>query len=412
MNFALRCSFCNSPLRETFVDLGEMPLANSYILEKDLASERRYPLHARVCSNCFLVQVSHTVPPDAIFSSDYAYFSSYAESWVAHAKRYADAMVERFRLGSNSLVAEVASNDGYLLQHFHQRGIPVLGIEPAANVAAAAIAKGIPTEIVFFGEETARRLVSEGRSADLMAANNVFAHVPDILDFAKGFTVLLKPEGIATFEFPHLLNLIREIQFDTIYHEHFSYLSLLAVERIFDAAGLRAIDVEEIPTHGGSLRLYAARKDSSHQPGSRLDVVREKERAAHLHDLGGYCGFTDRVNMVRDRFLQFIDQAKKDGKRVAAYGAAAKGNTFLNYCGVTQNDIECVFDRSLAKQGKLLPGSHIPIMDPKRLAEVRPDYLIILPWNLSAEIIAAHAPVLRSWGGQFVTALPELKVLP
>lgn len=408
MNAVPNCRFCKTPLTETLVDLGKMPLANSYVTEADARSERSFPLHVRVCPSCLLVQASDSVPPGAIFS-DYAYFSSYSDSWVAHAKRYAEAMIARFGLGPDSLVAEVASNDGYLLQHFRDRGIPALGIEPAANVAEVAIKKGIPTEVAFFGEETAKRLADRGQRADLMAANNVLAHVPDIRDFLAGFAAMLKPEGVVTFEFPHVLNLLREIQFDTIYHEHFSYLSLVAVEKVFAATGLKAIDVEEIPTHGGSLRLFASRQDASRQPMPSLDAMREKERAAALDRLEGYRGYAERVRAVKNAFLDFLHEARTQGKKVAAYGAAAKGNTFLNYCGVTKDDIVCVFDRSTAKQEKLLPGSHIPILSPERLPEIRPDYLVILPWNLAGEIRASSA-ILASWGGKFVTAIPETRI--
>lgn len=408
MSAVPNCRFCKTPLTETLVDLGEMPLANSYVSEADARSERSFPLHVRVCPSCLLVQASDSVPPDAIFS-DYAYFSSYADSWVAHAKRYAEKMIARCALGPDSLVAEVASNDGYLLQHFRDRGIPVLGIEPAANVAQVAIRKGIPTEVAFFGEETAKRLADRGQRADLMAANNVLAHVPGIRDFLGGFAIMLKPEGIVTFEFPHVLNLLREIQFDTIYHEHFSYLSLVAVEKVFAAAGLKAIGVEEIPTHGGSLRLFASRQDASHRPMPSLDAMREKEHAAALDRMDGYRGYAKRVGAVKAGFLDFLREAKAKGKKVAAYGAAAKGNTFLNYCGVTKDDIVCVFDRSTAKQGKLLPGSHIPVLSPEKISDIKPDYLVILPWNLANEIRASNA-ILTSWGGKFVTAIPEMRI--
>jgi SAM-dependent methyltransferase len=411
MTPAPHCRFCGTPLTATLVDLGEMPLANSYVTEASAAKERRFPLHVRVCSQCLLVQADHTIPADTIFVADYAYFSSYSDSWVDHAKRYAEAMIERFKLGPESLVIEIASNDGYLLQHFLKRGVPVLGIEPAAHVAEVAIKKGIATEVVFFNSATAKRLAASGVRADLMAANNVLAHVPDIRDFVAGFAALLKPEGVATFEFPHVLNLIREVQFDTIYHEHYSYLSLASVERILATAGLRAIDVEEIETHGGSLRLYVAHTDSSHVAAPALQAVRAKEKSAALDRLEGYRGYADRVRTAKVGFLAFLREAKSAGKTVAAYGAAAKGNTFLNFCGVTRNDIVCVFDRSAAKQGKLLPGSHIPIFSPARLSEIRPDYLVILPWNIAEEIVAANA-AMTSWGGQFVVAVPALRIFP
>ena len=387
-----------------------MPLANSYITAAETAAERRPPLRVCVCSDCLLVQAIDTVPADEIFS-DYAYFSSYSDSWVEHARRYADVAIERFRLGPKSLVVEIASNDGYLLQHFQARGIPVLGVEPAANVARAALAKGIATEVAFFGTATARRLAAQGWRPDLMPANNVLGHVPDICDVLAGFAILLKPDGVATFEFPHVLNFIRDVQFDTIYHEHFSYLSLLSVERILAATGLKAIDVEEMSTHGGSLRLYAAKQESAHVPTPRLDGVRARERSAGLDRIEAYGGFAARVEAIKTEFNNFVARAKADGKVIAAYGAAAKGNTFLNYCGVTANDIICVFDRSAAKQGKLLPGSHIPIVAPECLGDVKPDYLVILPWNLESEISALNA-VMTSWGGKFVVAVPHLRIFP
>ncbi len=407
-----RCRFCGASLTTSFVDLGETPLANSYLTEEDAAAgrDRRYPLHARVCGECFLVQVDEPVRPEAIFS-DYAYFSSFSASWIEHARRYAEAMIAPLSLGPRSLVVEIASNDGYLLQHFIAAGISVLGVEPAANVAAAATAKGVPTEVAFFGRATAERLAGRGVRADLVAANNVLAHVPDIRDFVAGFARLLKPEGVATFEFPHLLNLIRETQFDTIYHEHFSYLSLVAVEKIFAATGLHAFDVEEIPTHGGSLRLFACRADASRRATPRLADLRAKEREAGLEGLDAYRGFAPRVEAVKRSFLAFLAQARAEGKSIAAYGAAAKGNTFLNVCGVGKSDIVCVFDRSTAKQGKLLPGSHIPILAPERIGEIKPDYLVVLPWNLIEEIKASMGRIAQ-WGGRFVTAVPETRVLP
>jgi len=405
------CRSCGAPLTTTFIDLGETPLANSYVTAEDVATgrERRFPLHARVCGRCFLVQVDDPVEPAAIFS-DYAYFSSMSDSWVEHARRYALAMIERFRLGPQSLVVEVASNDGYLLQHFLAAGVPALGVEPAANVAAAAVKRGVPTEVAFFGRATAQRLAAQGASADLTAANNVLAHVPDIRDFLGGFAVLLAPDGVATFEFPHLLNLIREVQFDTIYHEHFSYLSLIAVEAAFAACGLRAFDVEELPTHGGSLRLYACRTNARHRETERLVALRARERAGGLDTLDAYRGFAPRVEAAKRDFLAFLAAARAEGKRVAAYGAAAKGNTFLNVCGIKADDIVAVFDRSPAKQGRLLPGSHVPILAPQRLADVRPDYLVVLPWNLFDEI-RAQTQAIGQWDGRWVVALPALEVV-
>ncbi|MCB1521476.1 MAG: methyltransferase domain-containing protein [Hyphomicrobiaceae bacterium] len=407
---APNCRFCATPLTHTFVDLGKTPLANSYLADvgADAPPEPVFDLHARVCPSCLLVQVDDSVPPDEIFS-DYAYFSSYSDSWVAHARSYAEAMRKRFALGANSLVVEIASNDGYLLQHFVAAGVPVLGIEPAANVAAKAVAKGVPTDVAFFGEETARRLRAQGVAADLMAANNVLAHVPGILDFVTGFKVLLKPEAVATFEFPHVLNLVRDVQFDTIYHEHFSYLSLVAVEKVLAEAGLRAFDAERLATHGGSLRLFVAHRDSGHKESEALRSVRADEHGAMLDRIDGYQAFAPRVEEVRRQFLAFLAEARASGKTVAAYGAAAKGNTFLNYCGVGTDDIVCVFDRSAEKQGRFLPGSRLPIRAPGDITSVRPDYLVILPWNIAEEVKAKNAGI-ADWGGRFVTAIPTLEI--
>lgn len=405
------CNFCGAELTDTFVDLGEMALANSYLAEADLAKpEPRYPLHARVCRSCLLVQVDLVVPAEEIFS-DYAYFSSYSESWVAHARAYAQMTARRFGLGPESLVAEVASNDGYLLKHFLAAGIPVLGIEPAANVAKVAEGNGVRTAVAFFGRETAARLKADGFAADLMAANNVLAHVPDLNDFVGGFPVLLKPDGVLTFEFPHLLNLMNEVQFDTIYHEHFSYLSLLAVEKILGAHGMRVFDVEELPTHGGSLRVFACHEDSAiHVACPGLAAVRAKEKDAALDRIETYAGFEAKVLAVREALLDFLRTTRAGGKTVAAYGAAAKGNTLLNYCGVGADLIPIVVDRSTAKQGRYLPGSHIPIFAPEKIAGEKPDYVLILPWNLRAEIMSEMAHV-KDWGGRFVTAIPTLRIL-
>ncbi|MBC7165774.1 class I SAM-dependent methyltransferase [Phenylobacterium sp.] len=406
------CRFCRTPLTHTLVDLGAQPLANSNLTAAELAAgnERTYPLHARVCSECFLVQVDDPVAADEIFDSGYAYFSSYSASWVEHARRYAEAMIARFGLGADSLVVEVASNDGYLLQHFKAAGVPVLGIEPTANTAQAAIDKGVPTEVMFFNGETGRELAARGVKADLMAANNVLAHVPDIGGFVAGFREVLKPEGVLTFEFPHFLNMLELVQFDTIYHEHFSYLSLLAVAQVLRANGLRAFDVELLATHGGSLRLFCAHEASSHQETDALKTLRAREAAAGLHKLETYEGYAARVDAVRDSFLAFLKAAKADGKSVAAYGAAAKGNTFLNYAGVTDKDIVAAFDANPHKQGRFLPGSHVPILSPEKVAEVKPDYVLILPWNLKDEIMAQLA-YIRAWGGRFVIASPKTEIL-
>jgi SAM-dependent methyltransferase len=406
------CRFCRTPLTHTFVDLGNQPLANSYLTPEQLAAgtEKAYPLHARVCHACFLVQVDDVVPAEAIFDEGYAYFSSYSASWVEHAKRYAETMIERLGLGPDSLVVEIASNDGYLLQHFVARDIPVLGIEPTANTAEAARARGVPTEVLFFGDATGCGLAARGVRADLMAANNVLAHVPDIGDFVAGFRHVLKDEGVLTFEFPHLLNLIEKVQFDTIYHEHFSYLSLLAVEQVLRAGGLRPFDVELLPTHGGSLRLFVCQAASGRSETDALRSLRAREAAAGLDRIETYAGFTPRVEAVRASFRRFLQDAKSDGKRIAAYGAAAKGNTFLNYCGASAADIVAAFDANPAKQGRYLPGSHVPILSPAEVAQVKPDYLLILPWNLKAEIMGQLA-YISEWGGRFVTASPETRVV-
>jgi hypothetical protein len=406
------CRFCRTPLTHTFLDLGRQPLANSYLTADQLAAgtEAAYPLHVRVCHACFLVQADDAVPADAIFDDGYAYFSSYSTSWVEHARRYAGAMTERFGLGPESLVVEVASNDGYLLQHFVAMDIPVLGVEPTANTAQAAIARGVPTEVAFFGEATGRDLAARGCRADLMAANNVLAHVPDIAGFVAGFREVLKDDGAVTFEFPHLLNLLEKVQFDTIYHEHYSYLSLLIVEQVLRANGLRPFDIERLPTHGGSLRLYCCHMGSGHEETEALGALRQAEHAAGLDRIATYAGFAPRVEAVRDSFRGFLAAEKAAGRKLAAYGAAAKGNTFLNYCGTTTDDIVAVFDASLAKQGRFLPGSHLPILSPGSVREVRPDDLVILPWNLKDEIMGQMA-FIRDWGGRFVTASPETKVV-
>jgi SAM-dependent methyltransferase len=400
------CRFCGTELEHIFADLGETPLANRNLLHDQIADERKYSLVARVCGACFLVQVDHSVSPDELFS-DYDYFSSYSESWIAHAKRYCDGMRERFTIGSQSFVVEIASNDGYLLQHF--KAVEVLGVEPAANVAKAAIARGIPTEVAFFGVDTARTIVARGRQADLIVANNVLAHAPDIRDFVGGFAVLLAPDGVATFEFPHLLRLIEGGQFDTIYHEHFFYLSLLTVERVLHAAGLRVFDVEELATHGGSLRVFACRSTADHVTTPRVEALRVSERGQALDRIMGYEGFTRRINDIKAEFLAYLGSAKASGRKVVAYGAAAKGNTFLNVCSVAYPQIEAVYDRSLAKQGKFTPGSHIPILAPEQIAELKPDDVVILPWNISDEVVRSMS-FIRGWGGRFVVAVPNLKI--
>ncbi|OYX65703.1 MAG: SAM-dependent methyltransferase [Sphingomonadales bacterium 32-64-17] len=405
------CRFCQAPVDQPFVDLGATPLANSYLTEDQLDEpEPSYPLRAFVCGECWLVQADSFVAPEHIFS-DYAYFSSYSDSWVEHARRFTVMARERFKLGEQSQVIEVASNDGYLLRHFVEAGVPVLGIEPAANVAEVARAAGVPTEARFFGLETARDLVGRGLAADLVVGNNVLAHVPDINDFVGGLAAVLKPEGVVSVEFPHLLRLIEGVQFDTVYHEHFYYLSLLAVERVFAAHGLRVFDVEELPTHGGSLRVLASRSASTaHPPCPGVAKVRADEAEAGLDQLATYAAFQGRVAPVREGLQRFLDNAAREGKTVAAYGAAAKGNTLLNFCGVEPGQIAYVVDRSPAKQGRYLPGSHIPVLSPETLAKTQPDYVLILPWNLRDEVMASMDEV-RSWGGRFAVAVPELAVL-
>jgi SAM-dependent methyltransferase len=406
------CRFCHAPLTRTFIDLGLQPVSNDYLSEAQLKAgdEPVYPLHVRVCEACFLVQADDPVAADAMFTADYAYFSSYSEAWLRHCQAFAAMAVGRFDLGPESQVVEVASNDGYLLQYFKAEGVPVLGVEPTANTAAAAIAKGVPTEVRFFNRETGEDLKRRGVAADLMFGANVLAHVPDIGGFVAGFPLVLKPEGTLVFEFPHLLRLIEAVQFDTIYHEHFSYLSLLAVERVLAANGLRAYDVEELWTHGGSLRLYCCHLDAPFETTEALIKVRIDEEDAKLDEIAGYEGFTERSEAVRDSFLGFLARAKAEGKTVAAYGAAAKGNTFLNYAHVGTGDVVCVYDRNPHKQGRYLPGSHLPILDPARITELKPDYVVILPWNLKDEIMGQLA-FIGDWGGRFVTASPETKVV-
>jgi SAM-dependent methyltransferase len=403
------CQACGSRLTQTLVDLGAQPLANSYIpLELAARSEPRFPLHARVCDHCLLVQVDIVRRPEEIFV-DYAYFSSFSDSWLQHCRVYVDAMIQRFDLGPNSRVVEIASNDGYMLQYFVAKGVPVLGIEPAANVAESAMERGVLTEVAFFGAETARRLAGQDWQADLLAAKNVLAHVPDINDFVAGIPILLKPTGIFTVEFPHLLNLLNDVQFDTIYHEHFTYLSLLAVRTIFDRHGLMIFDVEKQSTHGGSLRVFAARADAGRAAGDRVEEVLAEEIAAGLNRPEGYTGFEAKVRAVREGFLDFLASARAEGKAIAAYGAAAKGNTLLNYCRVTDADIAFVVDRNPVKQNCLLPGSRIPVYRVERLIEAQPNHLLILPWNIKDEIMAS-LPQVFAWGGDFVTAVPEIRI--
>ncbi|AWI87475.1 SAM-dependent methyltransferase [Methylobacterium sp. DM1] len=403
------CRACGAALTRTFCDLGLSPLANSYVTpERRHRGEVLHPLHAYVCDACWLVQLEAFESPEAIFS-DYAYFSGFSAGWLRHAEAYVDAMIARFGLGLESKVVEVASNDGYLLQYFVRRGVPVLGVEPAANVARAAVERGVPTEVAFFGRETARRLAAEGHKADLTAANNVLAHVPDILDFTAGFAEILKPEGVATFEFPHLLRMIESRQFDTIYHEHFSYLSLGVVIGLLRRQGLRVFDVEEWPTHGGSLRVFACHEGAAHAPTLELERVVLSEWGANLFDPSGYAGFGQAVADIKCAALRFLIEERAAGRTVCAYGAAAKGNTFLNYCGIGPELIRAVADRSPHKQGTWLPGSRIPVVSPEELLAMRPDTVLILPWNLKDEI-AGEMAAIREWGGRFAVAIPELTV--
>ncbi len=405
------CLSCGAALRHTFVDLGMSPLCESYVpAEKLNHMEPFYPLHAWVCGECFLVQLEEFVSPEEIFS-EYAYFSSYADSWVEHMRRYADAIGERLGLGRESFVVEVASNDGYLLQHFVAKGIPVLGIEPAANVAKVAVEKGVPTLVKFFGEETAREVAARGRRADLLCGANVLAQVPRPNDFVKGIAILLAPRGVCTIEFPHLVRLMAENQFDTIYHEHFSYFSFLSAERLFAANGLVLFDVEELPTHGGSLRVWARHASDETKPVTdRAKALRRREVDAGLLRLETYGGFGEQVKETKRKLLEFLVGAKRAGKRIAGYGAPGKGNTLLNYCGIRTDFLDFTVDRNGYKQGKFLPGTHIPILAPEAIREARPDYVLILPWNFKDEIVKQMAHV-REWGGRFVVPIPEPRVL-
>lgn len=404
------CRFCSTPLQHVVADLGSSPLANSYRSSDDLhAMEPHFPLVVRVCASCFLVQLPNVERPENIFT-DYAYFSSFSESWLQHADRYTHRMRDELSLTSDSSVVEIASNDGYLLQFFSAAGVPVLGIEPAANVAAAAIEKGVPTLVEFFGSALAQRLASEGKKADLLIGNNVLAHVPDLNDFVRGLKILLAPNGTITMEFPHLLNLIALNQFDTIYHEHYSYLSLLTVERVFAAHGLTVTDIDELETHGGSIRIHARHQEENRIVSDRVLAVRRKEADAGLDRVETYTSFDERVRETKRALLTFLIRARREGKRIAAYGAPAKGNTLLNYCGIRSDFIDFTVDRSPHKQGRFLPGSLIPIHAPDRIFELKPDYVLILPWNLRTEIIEQMSGI-RSWGGSFVVPIPTTEII-
>ncbi len=403
------CRFCAAPLTTVFADLGMSPIANDYLTpEQANGMEPFYPLRALVCATCFLVQLEDYSRAEALFADDYAYFSSYSTSWLAHSERYVEAMTERFGLSASSKVVELASNDGYLLQYFVARGVPVLGIEPAASVAQAAQLKGVPTVQRFFGVETASDLVGEA-AADLLLGNNVLAHVPDLNDFVGGMRVLLEPDGVITMEFPHLMRLIADNQWDTIYHEHFSYLSLVTVQRVFAAHGLRLFDVEELPTHGGSLRIFGCHSASSRSDSAAVGELLERERAAGLEDLAVYAAYGERVVAEKRDILEFLIALKRDGQRIVGYGAPAKGNTLLNYCGIGTDFVEYTCDLNPHKQDHVLPGTHIPIVSPDRLRTDRPDIVFILPWNLKDEIIEQLAFV-REWGGQFVARTPDIQL--
>ena len=406
-----KCRFCKTTLKHTFVDLGMSPLSNSYLkLEQLNKAEKFYPLHAYVCEQCLLVQLEEFESPDHIFS-DYAYFSSYSDSWLDHAKQYTSLMIDRFGFNESSQIIEIASNDGYLLQFFQEHNIPVLGVEPAANVAQVAEAKGISTLVKFFGVQTAHELLEQGKASDLLLGNNVLAHVPDINDFVAGMKIILKPEGIITMEFPHLWQLINQNQFDTIYHEHFSYLSFTTVEKIFAQHGLTLFDVEELPTHGGSLRIYGKHdRNQKLVVSDRVTLLKAKEQRAGLDNIEAYLQFGDRVMSTKRKLLSFLIELKDAGKIIVGYGAPAKGNTLLNYCGIRTDLLDYTCDRSPHKQGLFLPGTHIPIYHPDKIAETKPDYVLILPWNLKDEI-RSQLSYIRDWGGKFVVPIPEVEVL-
>jgi hypothetical protein len=404
------CRFCGTGLEHTFVNLGMSPLCESFLRAGQLNQmEPFYPLHVYVCGECFLVQLQEYVAPEAIFN-DYAYFSSFSDSWLTHAKNYSESVTKLLHLDDASLVVELASNDGYLLQNFVRSGIPCLGIEPAANVAEVAISKGVPTISRFFDREAAIELAADGKMADLLIGNNVLAQVPDLNNFVAGMKILLKPSGVITMEFPHLLRLMQENQFDTIYHEHFSYFSFWTVERIFSAHGLVVFDVDELSTHGGSLRIYAGHAaDTSKRPTSRVEELRTREIRFGVNRLETYASFDEQVKDTKCKLLDFLIDARREKKQVVGYGAPGKGNTLLNYCGIRSEFLEYTVDRNVHKHGKFLPGTHIPIRPPERIRETRPDYVLILPWNLKSEIMEQNA-YIKSWNGRFVVPIPEVKV--
>lgn len=407
----MNCRHCSNPLEHTFLDLGFAPPSNAYLTREDLdRPEKYYPLKIKVCDQCWLVQTEDYAQADELFNSDYAYFSSTSTGWLAHAARYAEQMTQRLGLSQDSLVIEIASNDGYLLKNFVAAGIPCLGIEPTASTAEAAERLGIPVMREFFGQQLGKQLATQGKQADLIAGNNVYAHVPDINDFTRGLKAALKAGGTITLEFPHLMRLIEHTQFDTVYHEHFSYLSLYTVVRIFKAAGLRVWDVEELPTHGGSLRVYGCHGDDARQVSSVVGAMLAEEASRGLQTLATYQHFQTKADRVKDDLLVFLIEQKRAGRKVAAYGAAAKGNTLLNYAGVKPDLLPFVCDAAAAKQGKFMPGSHIPILPPAALAEERPDYVVILPWNIASEVKQQNAGLME-FGTKFVTAVPQLEIM-
>jgi len=406
----MKCRHCNNELRHRFVDLGNAPPSNAYLSENQIrAPETYYPLKVLVCDNCWLVQTEDYTEADELFTKDYAYFSSTSRSWLNHAQNYVSKITDSLGLNSKSFVIEVASNDGYLLRNFVSKGVPCLGVEPTDSTADAAEVLGIPVLREFFGVKTATDIVASGKSADLICGNNVYAHVPDINDFTNGLRIALKPSGVVNLEFPHLLKLIQKNQFDTIYHEHFSYLSLTAVNRIFSECGLRIFDVEELPTHGGSLRIYGCHINSAFKENRSVATILQAEEAFGLKDLSRYMSFQNRANKVKNDFLQFLVEQYQLGKSVAAYGAAAKGNTLMNYAGIKPDLIQFICDAAHSKQFKYMPGSHIPILPPAELSRRKPDWIVILPWNIADEIINQESDV-RSWDGKFVVAVPELRI--
>jgi hypothetical protein len=407
----MNCRFCKTPLKDVFIDLVNSPASNSFLTNAQLNEpETFYPLKVYTCTRCFLVQIDEYKKSDAIFNSDYVYFSSFSTTWLEHSRKYTELMVERFGFGKQSLVAEVASNDGYLLQYFREKGIPVLGIEPTANTARVAIDKGIDTVIDFFGVRLATRLAAEGKKADLLLGNNVLAHVPDIVDFVGGMKVLLKDQGVITMEFPHLMQLVDNNQFDTIYHEHFSYLSFYTVQQIFRSRELELFDVDELTTHGGSLRIYARHvADTSKPVGPRVGAMLEKEASKGMKTLAYYDNFQAKAQKIKYDLTSFLIEQKRSGKKVAAYGAAAKGNTLLNYCGIKNDLVDFVVDANPHKQGKWLPASHIPVVEESVLKQQRPDYVLILPWNLRDEI-TKQLSYIKEWGGRFVIPIPRLEI--